>query len=343
MRNDYPGRNKTDENTNISMPDKYAIITADPYIYAISPVKNGQAYIQPLKSTEKLEIINGEFCINSLPATETDLFPLYSEDLDQFKNITLLRVFYSIVLSKAEECFKERKNLPLVITLELPKLFRFLGKANYSKTEVNSIISGVKTFNNMLGVIDGDYLPILVYLGQDDKNHTITISMPYINRLIENIYKWSVQDEKKKNGKTVKYLKPKPTHSYLIKPSIQTERNYMAVENVHIIVTLIEKAGNNIPHIKAQTLIDRNPLLKASLEKSAPADKNKTLKRAFTKTWELLQTQTYLSEKYPEIILPDFNDQKNIPTMSKLSMVFEFKHKGKRKEKTYDEEYEIDR
>lgn len=48
----------------------------------------------------------------------------------------------------------------------------------------------------------------------------------------------------------------------------KTERNKVAVENVFIIVQLIEQAGDNIPRIKASTLIERNPQLQERLENS---------------------------------------------------------------------------
>ena len=51
------------------------------------------------------------------------------------------------------------------------------------------------------------------------------------------------------------------------------------------------------------------------------------LARAFKKAWELLETQTNLRKKYPDIILPDPNNLQNIPTTSNIDkLVFEFPH-----------------
>lgn len=55
--------------------------------------------------------------------------------------------------------------------------------------------------------------------------------------------------------------------------------------------------------------------------------KNRVLTRAFKKAWELLETQTNLRKKYPDIILPDPNNPQNIPTTSNINkLVFEFPH-----------------
>ena len=115
-----------------------------------------------------------------------------------------------------------------------------------------------------------------------------------------------------------------PSHTYLVKSSIAKERNKRASEIVCIVTTLIEQAGDNTPHIMAQTIVDRCPDLKNALEVAKPADANKALKRAFSKAWELLQTQTDLQKAYKNIQFPDA-----IPTCGTLDMVFEFPHDGK--------------
>lgn len=108
-----------------------------------------------------------------------------------------------------------------------------------------------------------------------------------------------------KNG-TPKRL---PSHSFLIKNTIAKERNKAAVENVQIIVTLIEQAGNNSAHISAKTLVEKNPILQAQLDKSA--NPSQVLQRTFIKTFDLLTSQTRLTEVYTDIRLPDPKDRTN--------------------------------
>ena len=115
-----------------------------------------------------------------------------------------------------------------------------------------------------------------------------------------------------------------------VKTSIASERNEAAVTNVFIIVQLIEQAGNNISHIRARTIVERNELLKLRLQNSSnPAQ---LLRRTFKKTWQLLREQTFLLEVYEDIKLPDPNDISNIPTPGNLkNLIFRFPHNGKRK------------
>ena len=115
----------------------------------------------------------------------------------------------------------------------------------------------------------------------------------------------------------------------MTKASIVKERNKTAIENVLIIVQLIEQCGNQEPHISAQTIIERNPLLEKRLQQT----KNKTtlLKRTFETTWRILREQTYLTERYQDIVLPDPNDPGMIPSIKNLeTIVFTFPHRGKK-------------
>ncbi len=83
----------------------------------------------------------------------------------------------------------------------------------------------------------------------------------------------------------------------MIRTTIAKEKNKKAVEIVFIVVALIEKCGNNVPHIKARTIIERNPLLSESIENCTITQNiNLMLSRSFTKAWELLSTQTELKK-----------------------------------------------
>ena len=121
-----------------------------------------------------------------------------------------------------------------------------------------------------------------------------------------------------------------PNHSYLIDGSIAKERNKAAVENVVIIISMIERAGDNIPRIKASTLIEHNPQLQERLENST--NKRQLLKRTFAKTWELLRSKTRLADVYEGIELPDPKDPAYLPNETELeNLVISFPHNGKKK------------
>ena len=168
--------------------------------------------------------------------------------------------------------------------------------------------------------------------GYDSKTNTISFFSPYLSYIVKEIYSASIRCDKKGNPRIKRNGQPMlyPSNSFLVKPSIVSERNKAAVENVFIIVQLIEQAGNNgIPHIKAKTLIERNEALKARLKKST--NPVQLLRRVFKKTWQLLREQTLLLEVYEDIELPDPNNIEQIPTFGNLDHVFNFRHNGKKR------------
>ena len=327
-------RTKAKAGDVVDMPTNYAIITQPSYQNAMGLFQAGNAYMQPLASSDGLEYKKGKLYFKGLPASEAELKEYYTDEVPDTIDLPLLRVFYSIILNTFLNNLKEEKQQSPTLNVYLPDLFSFVGRNTVSRNDVTSLIDNIISYHTLMGIIDGDILPVLVYLGEDQKKNTISFSSPYMNRVIEKIYNVSIRTDKNGKPKLKKNGEPQtlPVYSYLIKPTIKSERNLKAVEIVHIITTLIEQAGDNEPHISAKTIVERNMQLRYSLQNASPADKNKMLKRAFTKAWELLRTQTDLEKTYKDIELPDPKDPKNIPTASQLDkMVFTFKHNGKHK------------
>ncbi len=318
----------------VDMPEKYAIITLKKYQNAMGLFHEGNAYLQPLDNVDGLEYKDGKLYFKGLPASEAELKEFYTKEIPDSIDLPLMRIFYSIVLNTFLQNLKECKPQTPSLSVYLPDLFAFWGRRTISRTQTVELINKMISYHTLVGLVDGDILPVLVYLGENQKKNTISFSSPYMNRVIEKVYRVSILTDKKGHQKLNKNGEPKtlPTYSYLIKPTIKSEKNQKAVEIVHIVTTLIEQAGNRTPHISARTIVDRNMPLRFSIDGAKPADKNKMLNRAFSKAWELLRTQTYLEKAYPGIELPDPKEPKNIPTMSQLDKtVFEFKHNGKLK------------
>lgn len=327
-------RTKAKAGDVVEVPEKYAIITQQQYQNAMGLFQEGNAYLQPLANVEELEYKDGKLYFEGLPASEAQLREYYTKDVPDMIDLPLLKEFYTIVLNTFLTNLKENKPQTPTLSIYLPRLFARLGKKTVSRNETLSIINKMISYHTIMGVIDGDILPVLLYVGENQEKNTISFMSPYMNRVIEKIYKVSIRTDKNGKPKLKKNGEPQtlPVYSYLIKPSICTERNQKAVEIVHIVTTLIEQAGDNEPHISAKTIVERNMQLRYSMDGARPSDKNKMLKRAFTKAWELLRTQTDLEKVYPGIELPDPKDPKNIPTMSQLEKtVFTFKHNGKHK------------
>lgn len=322
-------------------PTSLAIPTLAKYQYSMSLYQDGGAYLQPLSSTDGLKFKNGKMYFDGLAMREVSEVELQNmktkegiEDID----LPILRTFYSIILTQFEK--SGYTVLEDVLTMSVPALAEFIGlQSNLNKKDIARVIEKTQSYHNVIGVLHGtrngkpvqSLYPVLNFEGYNDKTNTISFSSPYMNYVIKTVYNLSIRKTKdgkkklKKNGEPLKIA----SHSYLIDSSIAKERNKAAVENVVILVTLIEQAGDNIPRIKASTLIERNVQLAERLETAA--NPRALLKTTFTKTWELLKTKTRLTEAYKNIQLPDPNDPAFMPTMKTLDkVVFTFPHEGKK-------------
>lgn len=340
-KKEYRTRAKAQEAGAYSeIPASLAIPTAANYQYSMSLYQSGNAYLQPLTSTDGLKFKNGKIYFDGMQqVSEVELQNMKTKEGIENIDLALLRVFYSIILSafEASKC----KELKDVITLFVPDLAEYLGlQRNLNKKNIDGVIAKVQSFHNIVGILHGtrngkpsqSIYPVLNFEGYDDKKNTIAFSSPYMNHVIRTVYNVTIRRGKdgkprlKKNGDPLRLV----SHSYLVHGSITKQKNKAAVENVNIIVTLIEQAGDNVPRIKASTIIERNPQLQNRLEADS-SHKAQLLKRVFSKTWELLRTETDLQRVYKDIQLPDPKDPAFIPTVKNLdSLVFTFPHGGKK-------------
>ena len=338
------------------IPTKMPLITNQTYINAMTYNNDNAAYLQPLTSADGLLFKDGKLFFEGLPASAARIKHLYAKNNMEEFDLPLLRVFYAIILNKFKQTWIEDRSIDETITIYYPDLAKNLGKKmNISRTDVETTINSILSFRNIIGITEkgNNILPVLVYMGEDRDKNTITFASPYIVKIIKDLYKASVRKNKqglelKKKDGTPQML---PAYTYLPDLTLAKERNKKAVEIVCIIIPVIENAGSHgTPHISARTIIERNQLLKQSLENTSDkSNQNKILKRAFSKAWELLITQTDITKRYKNIQLPiipgtgikDPKEKKRqekefqskwIPTMSTLDMVFEFPHEGKIKD-----------
>ena len=339
-RQNYRTRAKAQDTGALSsIPNSLAIPTMEQYKYSMSLYKGGGAYLQPLTSTDGLKFKGGKMYFDNMQqVSEVELQNMKTKEGIENIDLALLRVFYSIILSafEASKCTE----LKDVITLFVPDLAEYLGlQRNLNKQDVARVISKAQSFHNIIGVLHGtrngkpsqSLYPVLNFEGYDDKKNTIAFSSPYMNMVIRTVYNLSIRKTKdgkpklKKSGEPMRLV----SHSYLVHSSIAKQRNKAAVENVNIIVTLIEQAGDNIPRIKASTIIERNPQFQQRLEVST--NKTQLLRTCFSKTWELLKEETDLLTAYKDIKLPDPKDPAFIPTAKTVdTIVFSFPHSGKK-------------
>ena len=351
-----------------TFPEHIPTPTLPNYEYATSLKNQGNAYmIQIMMSMDKLEYKNGKLYFKGeLEAVSEARLRRIAEDEKEKKtkienskakkdevtsnndkegskiepiNLPFLKFYYGILTKKYEESINKSETIPEVTTIYLPDLAeaRGLGR-NINKNVIQTILNDISGFHNIAGIVktnkNGRYyesiFPVLLFTGYDAEKNTVSISSPYLLRIVKGLYSASISKDKTGRPKLKKDGTPKriPINSYLVKREIMKERNKAAVENVFIIVTGIEQAGRNGYHINIATLIERNPQLYDRIQKS----KNPTriLQTCFKKTWELLDTMTDLKKRYKNIELPDPNDPSVIPTVrTKDRLVIHIKHDGK--------------
>lgn len=332
-------RTKRKAGATTETPRYIATPTLPAYQYSLSLFQSGNAYLQPISNADNLTFKNGALYFNDIPVSMAQLENMKTKERIQTIDLPLLRTFYSIILSDFEA---NRQELSDVLTLYVPDFAEKIGLGrNINKQDVNLLVKKAQTFHNVVGIIlSNQYgatresiFPVLNFEGYDAQSNTISFSSPYMNHVIQEVYGASIRRDKRGAPLLKKSGEPRrdATHSYLVKSEIYKERNKAAVENVFNIVSVIERAGDTTPNIKASTLIERNPQLKERIKKSKNA--TSLLKRTFIKTWELLQTMTRLQEFYTDIQLPDPENPINIPTPSRVNdIVFYFPHKGKKGE-----------
>lgn len=325
----------------VEAPKTMPIVTFQKYQYSMSLYQSGGAYLQPLSSTDGLKFKNGKMYFDGAKmkeVSEVELQNMKTKEGIEHIDLSTLRIFYSIILTQFEA--NNCRGLQDVLTMRVPTLAEFIGlQSNLNKKDIARVIEKTQSYHNVIGVLHGtrngkpvqSLYPVLNFEGYNDKTNTISFSSPYMNYVIKTVYNLSIKKTKdgkkklKKNGDPLRL----PSHSYLIDSSIAKERNKAAVENVVIIITLIEQAGDNIPRIKAKTIVERNVQLAERLSESK--NQAQLLKRTFIKTWQLLRENTKLQEAYKEIELPQPNDPAFIPTPKTIEeMVFSFPHKGKK-------------
>lgn len=321
------------------MPVSLAIPSYEPYRYSMSLNQEGNAYLQPLTSTDGLKFQGGKLYFTGdkvKQVSEMELQNMKTKEGIENIDLPFLRVIYSLILKDFED--NSLKFTARTHKWYIPTFAQYLGLgASLSKKNIQSIIDRVQSYHNITGILHGtrngkpvqSLYQVLNFESYDDTTNTIEISSPYMRYVIETVYNVTIKKSKgkpmlKKNGEPMRIA----SHSYLIHADIAKEKNKAAVENVVIIVSGIEQSGSKGYHIAATTLIEKNPQLKERLSKSN--NEYQLLKRVFSKTYELLRTKTDLEKAYVNISLPDPGNPALLPTKATLDgLVIDIPHEGK--------------
>lgn len=325
--------------------DKLAIPTDKDYLYALSLLEQGGAYMSMMKM-DGLTFDSGKLYIKdqrARVASEMELQDLKTKEGINSINLPFLQFYYSLLYSEWERSILDQAAggagiIQPITRFYLPDLLKARGlPGNAGRESVEAIKNDIAAFHNVVGVLKvkgyskPSYYPVLNFEGFDAETNTISISSPYLMHVVDEIYKVSVRRSKDGTPKLKNNGTPqtRAVNSYLVNSDIQKERNKAAVSNVFVLVQGIERCGENIYTIKASTLIERNVIFKNQLETNQ--NKNRLLRRTFIKTWELLRNKTSLQDTYKDIELPDPNNPACIPTFSQLdSFIIAIKHNGKK-------------
>lgn len=331
-------------------PTNLVIPTLSSYQYSMSLYKDGGAYLQPLNSMDGLRFESGRLYFDDArmkEVSEAELRDLRTKKGIEEIDLPGLRFYYSILFNQFR--LSNYKVLQDIIPISASIL---TGRNDPNKQDVDAAIAKVQSYHNIMGVVKGtrngrpteSYYQVLNFEYYDAKKNIIAFSSPYMNYVINTIYKLSIRKNRDGKPKLKRNSTPllKVSHSFLIDSSIRKERNKAAAENVVILVTLIEQAGGNLPNLKASTLVERNVQLAERLENDS-LHKAQLLKRTFTKTWELMKTKTSLAQRYKNLRVStdknnngvlltelDPKDPAFIPTVRNLKdLCFYFPHDGK--------------
>lgn len=333
------------------MPEYIANVTLVPYRQAMTVVQNEDARLQPIlpELSEKLRFDGTTLYFEGMDASRADLVRYYDNRPQAVTDLDLvtLRALYSIILRDVQNRATTPEQLMQLVTDEnyinrmtsiyLSDFLKMTGDSpNTNKRAADLLISKIASYNRILGCIKEEWggrtyeskYTVLNFDHYDEKTGTLHFYSPYINKLIAMILSSSIQTDRQNRPKLTRSGKPflEPSHAYNVKATIGKERNRRAVEIVFIIDALIAETGDDhTPHIKARTIVERVPDLQYALDAAVTSsDKSKILRRAFSKAWQLLETQTDLRKNYKNIKFPT-----NIPTAATLDIVFEFPHDGK--------------
>lgn len=213
---------------------------------------------------------------------------------------------------------------------------KHVGKG-YTEKEIASIIARIRAFENTLGIlaskeypgeIAGIY-PGLQWRGYNRENKTISFGSPFLSMLAYQVFTEARKLDANGKARVTRSGAPilsGPVNSALVKSTINREKNKRAAVMVRIICNVIETNETTLePSISALTIIKRVDGFMDYLENTAPSNRARCIHSTFAKAFELLRTQTYLTDVYKNIRLPNPDDY---PRWSDLKKRYYFPHKG---------------
>lgn len=306
--------------------------------HSLTPQKNKNAYIALMTPEffDKLDFSDGVLSFDNASAAYIKKYSRGKYEDIQDLDLPLLQQIYTAA-SKAYA-----KNGGYTITVYVSKFLSEMG-IDPRKQNTPDIMRKLHSFENCVGVMPGTGIIAKLFsiIEINAADNTMTFAVPYIYRLIDELERKNKIEGKTKKGELYEY--EAPYNNRLVHSSIANERNKTAVELVYLITTGLlqrgktpdaktwarEKAKMADPalvsySISFRTLINDAPLLRGRIKSyKSQNDKNKALRRAFEKAYQLIKAKTDAGEYFIDLHIPEI-----IPTMNTLDDLLTITHYG---------------
>ena len=229
------------------------------------------------------------------------------------------------------------------ITVSLPQFFREMGIDTRAGNAADAMAK-LHSFENCVGIMPETQTisKLFSIIDLDMKRQTMTFAVPYIMRLYEVLGDKNHIEKKTRKGELIDYKQP--YHNTLVHSSIAKERNKTAVELVYLITTGLLQRGytpdiqtykkkdarTQYPEritysVRFRTLINDAPLLRGRVQSYKDVkDRNRALRRAFEKAYQLLQKKTDAAEWFVNLQYSSI-----VPTMATLDDELTITHDGR--------------
>lgn len=315
------------------MPEGYAIITRKKYQDALSlnkPGEDGEACIVTIGDSENLEMRKNTVLVNGKPATEEDIYSNYSEEIIKSIALKFVWIIYNWILA----LFKSTGNIEedQEIKIYIRNIYKYMDMRPASNRQKLSLIKALNGLKHLVGIIDHQVYPVVYLISEDDEENTITISAPYLSKLIAKMA--AELSIKGKIGRPVFFNKGKASnideyHSYLINPALLKE-DQKKVEIIQVIITSLVTAKTQDPYISLETILEKSSLLQNYMDGiKENKEKNSQLVNIMLRTFMLLDdtSLTSVKKKYPDFTIPDICERKNMPSIYDLRKEYHFRNK----------------
>ena len=305
------------------------------YKHALTTKQNKSAYIAVMTPDffEKLDFTGGIITFDREIAgyIKADRRGSY-EDIQDI-DLPLLTQIYTATVKA------HKSHSGYTITVYFNAFLREMG-IDPGKSNAPDIMRKLRSFENCIGIMPGVIAKLFSIIEINERDNTMTFAVPYLHRLIDELESRNKIERKTKNGE---YEYIAPYHNMLVYSTIANERNKPAVELVYLSIAGLHQRGKvpdantyakkDMQHkdprlITYQTsfgsLVDDTSLLSGRIEAyKSTADKNKALRRAFEKAYQLIETKTDAGEYFIDLQIP-----KIIPTISTLDDKLTITHHG---------------